>query len=235
MEPLLNNWFGIGYVAFIAITALMLWIGFRPETFPLLKLTKKQGTIPKYLGLIMAALLILAYAGFFVAAPAETTVVEEEVEWDIEASIAEMSDFATLNEVTNTINVKMSYNATSGAFVDDTGVILINFTLINNALEATGKAVCGVASIGSVNGEDIIDQNGDDSYMVEWEKVDQSISTWESSEVRVEAGDSADVTVEITLNALCLDEMDENEAVSFVLTVAGENYTVNCWLGTLAE
>lgn len=230
MEPL-SNWFGLGMLGFAIIGLIFLWIGFRPETFPLLKLTKKQGAPAKIIGIIMVALVLLSYFGLLSSSPEETTVVdEEEADWMI--SVTEAMSHVTYNSVSKTFNVKMAFNDTSDAFTGNTQYLAANFTISNLAKEAVGKGIFDVGAVGTVDDEYVLDQNTDDSFKMKWTNA-AGVDFWESGSVRVEAGDSTYLLVNITMNADAVALMNENESVEYTFYVCGIEYTVVCWKGTV--
>jgi hypothetical protein len=155
--------------------------------------------------------------------PAETAA------WDITVSEAENETFLYANE--HRVVVAMSFNDTSDAFVDNTGVITLNFTA-SRADALLINAICR-GSIGSVPTVDvagaadeyILDENADGTFNALWTKSN-AVTSYESCGMVVEAGDADYATLQITLNAAAVAEMSQYESCDLIVTIGGESWTI---------
>ena len=215
---------GLGVVGIMSVGAVLLAVGY----FGKKMIGGQASKMMLALGLVALLFGGIAYIGIpngdgNEVEPAETAA------WDITVSEAENETFLYANE--HRVVVAMSFNDTSNAFVDNTGVITLNFTA-SRADALLINAICR-GSIGSVPTVDvagaadeyILDENADGSFNALWTKSN-AVTSYESAGMVVEAGDADYMTLQITLNADAVAEMSQYESCDLIVTIGGESWTI---------
>ncbi len=179
------------------------------------------------IGIVALLFSLIAYVGVPLADD-DANVIEQPA-WDITVSESENETYVYASQ--HKVVVAMSFNDTSDAFVSNTGVFTLNFTasradaLLTNAIcRAQINSVPTIDVAGAAD-EYILDENADGSFNVLFTKAG-AITSYEAANVVVEAGDSAWVSVQFTLNADAVAEMNQYESVELTFTIGGENWTI---------
>lgn len=215
--------FGLGVAGIIFAAIALLLVGYFGK-----KMIGKQAS--KWF--MAFGLIFLLFGGItYVGIPGDdgADVVTEVAAWDI--TVTESENETYLYALEHRVVVAMSFNDTSDAFVDNTGVITLNFTASRaDALLTT--AICR-GSIGSVPTVDvagaadeyILDENADGSFNALWTKSN-AVTAYESASMAVEAGDADYMTLAITLNADAVAAMSQYESAELTVTIGGESWTI---------
>lgn len=214
---------GLGVTGIIILGIVLLAVAY----FGKKMIGGKASQIMMALGLVAILLGGIVWIG--VPSGDGNKVAPEVAAWDITVSEAENETFLYANE--HRVVVAMSFNDTSNAFVDNTGVITLNFTA-SRADALLTNAICR-GSIGSVPTVDvagaadeyILDENADGTFNALWTKSN-GVTSYESAGMVVEAGDADYMTLQITLNAAAVAEMSQYESCDLIVTIGGESWTI---------
>ena len=228
MDPTL----GLGVLGMIALGGGSLFIAY----FGKKAIGAKASQVLMAVGMIAILLGGIAWIGI-PTGDGDNVLPAETAAWDITVAESEAEVFLYANE--HRAVVAMSFNDTSDAFVDNTGVVTLNFTASRaDALLVT--AICR-GSIGSVPTVDvagaadeyILDENSDGSFNALWTKSN-AVTSYESAGMVVEAGDADYMTLQITLNAAAVAEMSQYESCEMSITIGGEIWTIEFQKVTVA-
>jgi len=183
------------------------------------------------IGLIACVFGLVVYTG----ALASTSVVdEEEVEWDISATLDSDQTWNTLYADENKIQIASTFNDTSDAFEGSTEYLEANFTILRaDAGSENAKCLVQVLTSGvpliDVSGaadEYILDETSSGEFDFELTKEGASSGVYEQVYVVVEEVGDSWVVLNITLNAAAMASMSTYESCDIDFTIGGESWDI---------
>jgi hypothetical protein len=217
------------WITYFAIGAIILLCTFLAWKF--LSVNNTVVGIFGTIGLIACVFGLVVYTG----ALASTQIVEEETpEWDISATLDADETWNTLYSDENMIQMAVSFNDTSDAFVSNTQYLEANFTILRaDAGSENAKCLCQLGISGvpliDVSGaadEYILDEVSTGEFDWEWTKEGATTGVYEQVYVVVEEVGDSWVVLNITLNAAALVSMDTYETAEIDFTIGGESWTI---------
>lgn len=217
--------FGLGIAGMAILGVIALLVAYMMTK----QIGKPASNVLKAFGVIAILLSVVSYAGFSDLGDDDTAEIVEQPSYDI--TVAENEAEVFVDASAHRITVAMSFNDTSDAFVSNTGVINLNWTLMrSDALVTDSVATLSIGAVPTVDvsgsaDEYILDQNSDDSFKAKFLKTG-GVYNYESINLLVEAGDSAWSNVTITLNSDAVENMSQYDSVSMFIYVGGEAWTI---------
>jgi hypothetical protein len=231
LDKMADLTFGLGVVGLVLVGIVL--IGIAVMMKGLTRNTKSA--------LMAVGVIALAFSVISVALPSlgnvDNAQITENVTFDVSAS--ESMAHVTYNDATNTFLMACVWDSGDSAFANNTQYFEATFDIAwaTGPAGQDGIARAALGSVGMVDvegaaNEYIVDQNADKSFKALWTKS-SSVTAYESINTLVQYGMEGQVTLNVTLNADAMAEMDQYEQTSFGFTVGGHSYTVNVMKATV--
>jgi len=221
----IDGFLGIGLGLWAIAGVILVLLGFYGQSVGIA--AEKPRKALKLLGALVLIGCLLTYYGIFEAQ--STSVSDDDAVYEI--GVSESLSHVTYDSNGYKFTMALSFNDTSGAFVDQTQYLQANFTItradtgLTDAVTTGNLGTVGIVDVAGASNERILDQNADDTYKVKWTKSG-GISTWEDCTVLVEAGGDNWVVMNITLNADAVAAMDTYESSTITFTLAGYDFEI---------